>query len=161
MRQAVTSLLLMAGLAGPVAAQGSGAATGGTRVRACSLLTKELIALTTPYEKQALTTVLLVPPMEDPIAPSGSACSYGGVTLQIDPFPAQTLERQRRPEWVAVPDVGDVAYFHDNRGEYAELYLRAGARVVTVQMDVPMGRTAASIRGNAVALAKAVLAKLK
>jgi hypothetical protein len=37
----------------------------------------------------------------------------------------------------------------------------AGARMVTIQMDVPTGKTAAGIQSNTVSLAKAVLAKLK
>jgi hypothetical protein len=129
-------------------------------VRACSLLTKELIAQVTPYERQQLAPVTQIPPMEDAL-PRGSACSYGGITLQIDPFPPATLEKQRTPAWSAVPGVGDEAYFRDNRGEWGELYVRAGARVLTIQMDVPTGRTAAAIQPNTIALAKALLPKLK
>ena len=64
-------------------------------------------------------------------------------------------------DWTPVPNVADAAFFHDNRGRYAELMLRSGPRVLTIQMDVPQGRTAASIQSNTVALAKAVLPKLK
>ena len=60
-----------------------------------------------------------------------------------------------------MPGVGDEAYFRDNRGEWGELYVRAGARVLTIQMDVPTGRTAAAIQPNTIALAKALLPKLK
>ena len=104
--------------------------------------------------------MLTVAPIEDALGASGSACSYGGVTLQVDPFTAQALDKQRAAAWVPVAEVGDAAYFFDNRGEYAELYARSGAHVLTVQMDVPRGRTAASIKPNVIALAKAVLPRL-
>ena len=81
--------------------------------------------------------------------------------MQIDPFPATNLERLVQKDWAPVPNVADAAYFHDNRGRYAELMLRSGSRLLTIQMDVPTGRTAASIQSNTIALAKALLPKLK
>jgi len=80
--------------------------------------------------------------------------------LQIDPFPVASFERLFG-KWTPVPDVGDKAYFRDNQGEWAELGVVAGARMITIQMDVPKGKTAAGIQSNTVSLAKAVLAKLK
>ncbi len=46
-------------------------------------------------------------------------------------------------------------------GQYAELYARTDARVLTIQMSVPTGRTTASIKPNVIAMARAVLPKLK
>lgn len=43
---------------------------------------------------------------------------------------------------------------------YAELYARRGPHVVTVQLDVPTDQSAESVRPSAVALAKALEAKL-
>jgi hypothetical protein len=57
--------------------------------------------------------------------------------------------------------VGAAAYFRDNRGEWGELYVRSDTHVLTIQMDVPTAKTAASIQSNTVALAKAILPKLK
>ena len=108
-----------------------------------------------------LAAVLLVAPMEDALGKSGSACWYGGITLQVDPFASATFEKQRDKAWVPVSDVGDSAYFRDNRGNYAELYVRVGGRALTIQMDVPRGRTSASIQPNVIALAKALLPRLK
>jgi len=163
MRQVFASLLVLGWFAPQVLAlqSGRGAADAKIATGACSLLTKELVTQVSPYEKQALAAVMLVAPIEDALGATGSACSYGGITLQIDPFPAATLDKHRTNAWVAVQSVGDAAYFHDNRGNYAELYVRTGARVLTIQMDVPMGRTAASIQPNTIALANALLPKLK
>lgn len=128
---------------------------------ACALLTEDLVRQVAPYEPRALELVLAVPPMEDALGASGSACSYGGITLQIDPFMPSRLKALRGKDWIPVAGVGDAAYFVDNKGRWAELYAGAGRRVVTIQMDVPTGRTAASIQPNVVALAKAILAKLR
>ena len=163
MRQVIAPLVVAGSVVSALAAQGTGSAAGASsaRIPACPLLTKELITQVSPYDKQVLDLVLKVPPTEDELGASGSACSYGGVTLQVDPFTAQALDQQRTSSWVAVPDVGDAAFFVGNRGKYAELYTRAGARVLTVQMDVPTGRTTESVKPNVIALAKEVLPKLK
>ena len=162
MRRAVALLLVM-GVFTPalMARQAARGAATAARPSACALLTKELVTQITPYDTQTLAGVLGVRPTEDPIGQSGSACSYGGITMQIDPFPFATIEKMRTPAWAAVPGVGDAAYFRDNRGEWGELYVRSGTRVLTIQMDVPTGKTAASIQSNTVALAKAILPKLK
>jgi hypothetical protein len=163
MHHVIASLVVIICGAGPAAALQSGAgAAGGTRASACALLTRELVAQFTPLEKQALDLVLTIPPQEDPVGPSGSACEYGGIGLQIDPFaaPART-EQELAKMAVPVSGLGDAAYFRDNRGRWAELYVRAGSRVFTIQMGVPMGRTSESIRPNVLGLAKALLPRLK
>jgi len=159
MRQIVTLLLVMGCFTEVMAFQ---SARGGQTVkpRACTLLTKEVVTQVSPYDKKTLDLVMMVPPMEDSLGPSGSACSYGGITMQVDPFAPSVFEKQKKPTWVVVPGLGNTAYFVDNKGRWAELYVAAGGRVLTIQMDVPMGRTSASIQPNVIALAKAILPKL-
>lgn len=128
---------------------------------ACSLLTKELVAQFTPYDKNVLDLVMRVSPTADQVGRSGSACTYGGITLQVDPFPWATIEKQRDQEWQLVKGLGDGAYFRDNGGRWGELYAKAGSRVLTIQMGVPTGRTVMAIQPNIFGLAKAVLSKMK
>ena len=128
---------------------------------ACSLITKELVAQFTPYDKNVLDLVMRVPPTADQVGRSGSACTYGGITLQVDPFPWATIEKQRRQNWQRVEGLGDGAYFRDNDGRWGELFAKAGSRVLTIQMSVPTGRTAMSIQPNLIGLAKALLSNLK
>ena len=158
----VTALLLLMSSFNPLTSfePATAAQVAKPSVSACALLTKEVITQVTPYDKQALDLVLRVPPMEDKVGASGSACSYGGVTMQVDPFAPAVFERQK-DKMVAVPGLGDAAYFGDRSGRWAELFVSAAGRVLTIQMDVPTGRTAASIQPNAIALAKAILPKLK
>jgi hypothetical protein len=126
---------------------------------ACSVLTRDLLIAHSPASKESLNITLKVPPQEEK-AGSGSGCQYGDVMLQIDAFAADTFDRTFG-KWTPVAGVGQKAYFRDNGGRWAELAAVAGGRVITIQMDVPTGRTAASIQPNTVSLAKAILAKLK
>ena len=130
-------------------------------IRACSLLTRELVTEHTPLSKQAFDLVIQIPPSEDAAGQSGSECTYGGVTLTIDAFTPEAFEKARTPAWVPISGVGEAAYFRDNGGRFAELYVRSNGHGLGIQMDVPTGRTSASIQPNAIALAKAILPKLK
>jgi len=130
-------------------------------VHACSLLTKELVAEHTPLSKQAFALVSGLAPSEDAIGQSGSECTYGGVTFNIDAINPEYFEKTRKPEWMAITGVGDTAYFRDNAGRFAELYVRTGPHSFSIQMDVPTGRTSVSIQPNVIALAKAILPKVK
>lgn len=160
MHQGVISLLVAGCLSSSVTAfQGRSGSTPANR--ACELLTRELVTKTSPYEKRALDMALRMPPEEDALAAGGSACTSGGITLQIDPMRADRLAAIVKPDWQKVSGVGDLAYFRDNGGEYAELYVRAGAHIVTVQMDVPAGKGAAALQSNVVAVARDVLSRLK
>jgi hypothetical protein len=81
--------------------------------------------------------------------------------MNVDAFAPVAFERLRDSTRVSLAKVGDRAYFRDNKGRWAEVYVLAGSHVLTIQMDVPSGRTAQSIQPNVVALANAVLPQLK
>src|SRR5215470_1550086 len=98
MPHAILSFLVIGSVASWTSAQ-SGSGSARSPIRACSLLTRELVTQITPHDKQALNLMLTVPPIEDALGPSGSACSYGGITLQVDPFPTATLERNVHKDW--------------------------------------------------------------
>ena len=55
--------------------------------------------------------------------------------------------------------VGDEAYFRDNRGEYAEVYVKVGNRILTVQGNV--NNNMGAIKAGSVSLAKALVEKLR
>ena len=129
--------------------------------RACSMLTKERITKVSPYDAKTLATVLLVPANGSSIGASGSECTYGGITMQIDPFTPAAFDRIRTKDWTMIPNLGDSAYYRDNGGRWGEIFASSGAHVLTIQMDIPTGRTAASIQPNAIALAKEILPNLK
>ena len=171
MRRIIASFALLGALGqlGPALASDGEPAAGKAGTRACSLLTQDLVTQHSPFEEappaerdQHRKLLGLIPPEEESIGPSGSACGFGGVYLQVDPFAAAAkTEADVAKMSERVAGVGDVAYFRNNRNEYAELYVRSGAHVITLQMDTPQGRTPESIKPNAIALAQAILPKLR
>jgi hypothetical protein len=135
-------------------------------IRACALLpaseVKKLAALPDP-----LNLYEAMPPEEEPIG-KGSSCNYPNLHVQIDPFDWATIDSMRvknGAQFEAVPEVGDAAFLRANKAarsvEFAELYARVGSHVLTIQMDVPDGKSTASVRPGLVALAKAYAAKLR
>jgi hypothetical protein len=137
-----------------------------TPIHACALLTasevKKLAALPDPLNLYAT-----MPPQEEPLG-KGSSCNYPNLHVQIDPFDWATIDGLRTKnatQFEAVPDVGDEAYLRANKParslEFAELYARVGSHILTIQMDVPDGKTTASVKPGLVALAKAYAAKLR
>jgi hypothetical protein len=123
MRIVVASLLLIGTLTVPAPAAGQargGAAASGKG--ACSLLTREVIEKA--LAGSANPVLLKLPPTEEGIGKSGSSCAYGGVTLQIDFLTPQEFEDMRRKagkDWVAVPGIGDAAYFRNNQNLFGEI----------------------------------------
>jgi hypothetical protein len=129
-------------------------------VKACSVLPNEEVRAILGVEPKRFN---LIPPQEDTLPGGGSACEYMGAGIQIDPFTPARLEELRKQSgqaWAAVTGVGDAAYYHARNPLYAELYARSGTHVVTVQMSVDSATSAETARPKAVALAKALLAKL-
>lgn len=157
----VSAIVLIAGGLTSTAAAFQAAGRQGTAAPAgaCALLTRDLLEAHTPTTKERLM-LSTIPAEAHTIGATGSACSWGDVIFQLDPFPFSNFDKIFG-KWTPVSGVGDRAYFRDNRGEYAELAVAAGGRMITIQMDVPAGRTTASVQPNAVALAKAILARLK
>jgi len=154
---ALASLAMMATVS-PLAAQSA----KGTSPGACSLLTKELVLQVTPETNKAeLDRLFGTPPEEHLLGPNRSLCDYAGLTLHLNPVHPKSFEANlsKDKEWVPIPGLGNVAWFHDVMGAMGELYVRSGPRSLGVVIMVPQGRTAESIKPNAVALAKAVLSR--
>ena len=82
----------------------------------------------------------------------GPPANLAASTSRSKPFPLATVEKVRDQAWTAVPKVGDAAYFRDNRGNYAELAARVGTRDHNIQMRIPSGRIAESVKPNVVVL---------
>lgn len=163
MYKAITALSILACVAAshPAAAQpGAKPATAKPAIRACALLTREVAVQFGTHTDPKLLD--LIPPQEDEVGSGGTGCQYGGIYLQIDPF-ARAAQMRTSParDWVPVSGVGDTAYFHNNRDRYAELMVWSGAHHFTIQMSVPTGGTAESTKPKTVALANALIPKLR
>jgi hypothetical protein len=107
-----------------------------------------------------------LPPEEQPVG-RGSSCNYPNVHVQIDPFAWSTIDalRAKTPIRVqAIPGIGEAAYLRANKkssAEFAELYARIGTQVLTIQLDVPEGKTTAAVKPGIVALAQVYGSKLR
>jgi hypothetical protein len=127
-------------------------------VKACSLLTREEVRKLIPWP----ALIDPIPTREEPVGTTGSSCNYPNAHIQVLAYTPRFLESaKKRGPLEPVADVGDEAYFYNNRNEYAELYVKAGQRIVTVQKDIGTGETYQSVKPSVVALGKALVAKLR
>ena len=103
----------------------------------------------------------MLEPEEEAVA-GGSSCNYPEVMVQVIPFRQSTIDTARkRGSLETISGVGDEAYLYDNRGRYAELYVKVGPYLLTLQRDIGTGRTLASVRPGVLELARALAAKLR
>lgn len=155
MRVTVTLLVVASFAATAAAAQ----TAGKPGIRACTLLTRELVA---KYDTHSAKVRDMFKPEEEAIGAHGSSCSDGGIMLQVDPFVRHNdLRKSPGKDWRPLPGIGDTAFFRDNGGRWAELMVWTGPRHFTLQISVPNGGTAESVKPNAVGLATALIQKLK
>jgi hypothetical protein len=77
------------------------------------------------------------------------------VTVQVLPFQQSTIDSARkRGPLESVAGVGDAAYLYANPAGYAELYVKVGSRLLTLQRSVGMGKSVADVRPGVIALAR-------
>jgi hypothetical protein len=156
MRVCITSLSIVACLA---VASSTVAQSGKPAIRACEVLTRDMVA---KYDTQNPKLRELIPRSEEAIGSHGSSCDDGGILIQIDPFLRSDVYRKSPPkDWQAVSGVGETAYFHNNKNRWAELMVWTGTHHFTIQLSVPDGGTAESVKPNAMGLATALIARLK
>jgi hypothetical protein len=125
-------------------------------IKVCSLLPKADVKKHLPWN----AIVDGMPPEEEAIGNCGSSCNYPSVTIQVMPFSqgiVDALRKQGALETIA--RVGDEAYFHNNRNRYAELYVRVGKRMLTLQANAD-GKIDA-VKPGTLDLAKVLVAKLR
>jgi len=161
MRHVIASVLVAGCFVSATAAfqARAGAPGGDARIKACSLLPKELVEKY--FENKKLFPSMK--PSEQPMGPKGSTCDYGSIHLQVDPFadPGVLRREAAKPGYEKVTGVGDEAYFHNNKDRFAELMVWTGAHHFTIQMDVNTGKTAATTKPDTIAVANAIIPKLK
>ena len=155
----IVATLLLAVLSPSLTAlQTPGSAAKPTRIKVCELLPKEEVKKHMPW--QAMLDGLKIE--EEPIGAEGSSCSYPSVHVQVLPYSQSFLDTARKKGGLEpVAGVGDEAYFHNNKNLFAELYVRVGKRILTLQGNVPNEGKAETVKPALVSLAKAYVAKLR
>jgi hypothetical protein len=158
MRFAVTLFVAVGCITSQAAASQSRSgdpAAGPPAVRACAVLTRDLVAPFTENKK----ILDLIPPQEEALGTSGTACEYGAVRLQL--FPGRGGKRTlSAKDLQPIAGAGEGGYFRSNRDRYAELMVWTGKHSLDLQVSVPSGRSAEVIKPDVVALANAIIAKL-
>lgn len=74
---------------------------------------------------------------EEPLGSHGSACEYSAVRVQGMAFNRGTIDTLRKSGPLEpVPGVWDEAYVRNNRGFYAEMAVKVGPHLLTVQLSI-------------------------
>ncbi|HKU17463.1 MAG TPA: hypothetical protein VJQ52_23925 [Steroidobacteraceae bacterium] len=131
-------------------------------LHACSVLTRAEVRKFVPWSDQIEG---IFPQAEEDQFPNGSGCEYPSVRVQVmSTSPEQWkrwVETSKNPTVERIAGVGEEAYIRDNQGRFAELYAKSGSRLVSLQKNLNNGETTQASKPQLIALAKAVLAKLR
>ena len=129
-----------------------------TVVNACSLLPAAEVKKIAPWEPMFDR----VKPEEEPLGTYGSSCEYPSVGVQVMRFRKDTIEALGKNATLeTVTGIGDAAWARNNRDDFAELFVRVGEHLLTLQMGIGPGKTFESTRPTLLALGKAFAAKLR
>jgi hypothetical protein len=129
---------------------------------ACSLLTRaevrKLVSWADQMEK-------IFPNEEEDQFANGSGCEYPSIRVQVmstspDHF-KRWIDASKNPTLERIAGLGDEAYIRDNKGMFAELFAKNGSHLVSLQKHLNAGETTQSTKPQLIALAKALLAKLR
>ena len=176
MRHVITSLLLASCVSSAALAFQAGGSGGAAPLKVCSLLTRDLLMkVSTAAGKSVLERAK---PIEDwvaqeskeaglPVTPGASSCKYGRVLLVLNPLArpdqVRTAMRARTAPYThyeAVSGVGDAAFFEANSA-YANLYVWSGSRHFHIEMAAGFDDDSRAMQSNIVALAQAIIPKLR
>ena len=159
MRPIVLSLVVVAAcLTSQTAASQTrgGTAASGTAPSACSLITPDLAA---KYIDPRILKYLK--PDDSPVGTKGTSCEYGRIGLRVNPLGSGSKPSAPAKDWQPISGVGTVAFYHPLNNTYAELIAWTGPHHIGIQLGVPTGGTMESTKAEAIALANAIIAKLK
>jgi hypothetical protein len=132
------------------------ATSGSQRVAVCKLLPTAEVKKHLPWRPQ----LDQFPPEEEAIGTSGSSCNYPSVMIQVLPGAQRMIDEAKKKGGLEpVSGIGEEAWFHKNPNGYAELYVKAGKYVLTLQSNWD-GKDPA-VKSGTLSLAKALLAKLQ
>lgn len=125
-------------------------------VRACSLMTKEEVKRHLPWAAM----LDQFEAEEDALGNYGSGCEYPSVRVQVMTFSQGTIDAAKKKSGIeTVSGVGDEAYLYNNANSYAELYVKVGGRLLTLQAS--FNGSIDAVKPGVLSLARALVAKLQ
>jgi hypothetical protein len=126
-----------------------------SQIHACSLLSKEEVKEHLPWPD----FLDQMPAEEESLGPRGTACNYPSVYIQLLRFSQGLIDSVRALEGTeAVDGIGDEAYFHNNKDRYAEVLVKVGESMFTLQANADRGIEV--VKPEALKLASAIVEKL-
>lgn len=160
MNFAINVVLLWLGLTlsapSPLLAQTNGPEQpASAQIQACSLLSKEEVKRHLPWPD----FLDQMPIEEESLGPRGTACNYPTVYIQLLQFSQGLIDSVRALDGTeALDGIGDEAYFHNNKDRYAEVLVKVGERMFTLQADADRGIEV--VKPEVLKLASAIVEKL-
>lgn len=128
-------------------------------VKACSLLSLAEVKKLAPWDKHLDA---FAKAEEFPLDSYGSSCEYPTVGIQVMAFNRGTIDQLKKGGPVeTVPGVGDEAYIRNNRGYFAEMAVRVGPHLLTVQLAIGPYKTFEATRQPLIEIGKAFAARLR
>jgi hypothetical protein len=122
----------------------------------CPLVPKEEVKKHFPW----MSALDQMPVEEEAIGTNGSSCNYPTVLVQLLPWSSHTVETLKKSGSVeTAAGVGDAAWLRNNRGEYAEIFVKVGDRLLTLQASIDGDFNES--KPKLVALAKEYVGKLR
>jgi len=135
----------------------SAPAATGARLNACTILPRDEVKKIVPWSVQSDGDKETEMPLG-----GGSVCVYPSVQIYVDKYSASKIEGARKDgPLIPIAGIGDEAFLQQKGKYWAELYVKAGDRLVHVEKDIPADGTFESVKPSMVALAKALVAKLR
>ena len=137
-------------------------AANDSAMHACSVLTRAEVRKHVPWSDQMER---IFPQEEEDQFANGSGCEYPSIRVQVMSSSPEQWQRwvdaSKNPTVERLAGIGEEAYIRDNKGLFAELYAKSGSRVVSLQKNLQPGETLQASKPQLIALAKAVVAKLR
>lgn len=128
------------------------------RVEVCSLVPKAEVKKQLPWQD----FLDAMPVEEEPVGAAGSSCSYPSVHVQVLPYTRSFVDALRTSKTGAlesIPGVGDEAWFRHNRKMFAEVAVRVGPRLLTLQASAE--DDVADVKARVIDLARVYVARLR
>lgn len=126
------------------------------KISACALVPKEEVKKHLPW----IPVLDQMAVEEEPIGQDGSSCNYPSVFIQVLPFSQKIIDLVGKKGGLErISGVGEEAYFHNNKDRYAELYVKTGKHLLTLQANV-QGKIEA-VKPGVLSLAKLLSDRLR
>jgi hypothetical protein len=141
-----------------VAARQSAGAGGQYQVlKVCSLLTVAEVKKLAPWAPMFDQMKI-----EEEGFGGGSSCNYPTATVQVMQFRQGTIDAMGKDgKLEPVAGLGDAAWLHNNRDLFAELAVKVGPHLLTVQTSIDQGKTFETSKPQLLGLGRAFAAKLR